>query len=80
MTRAGYAAGNAREPTYISMNRTRAHASTRCSACRSDELISVSLQDGEVQFWTCTLCESTGWQRDGSEVSRDSVISRIPRR
>jgi hypothetical protein len=62
------------------MNATRPLTTTRCSSCGSDELISVSLQEGQVLFWTCAFCETTGWERAGASVSRDDIIALIPRR
>jgi hypothetical protein len=62
------------------MNATRPQTTTGCSSCGSDELISVSLHEGQVLFWTCSGCEATGWERAGASVSRDDFISLIPRR
>jgi transposase-like protein len=62
------------------MNSTRAH--TGCKACGSTELLSIgiTMADGPVQFWTCTTCEATSWERDGTRLSRDSALSHLPRR
>jgi len=62
------------------MNGTRTH--TTCSSCGSPDLLSVSITmvDGPVGFWTCTMCEMTGWERGGSRVSRDAALAHIPRR
>jgi transcription elongation factor Elf1 len=62
------------------MNATRPQTTTACSTCGSESLISVSLQESQVLFWTCAICETTGWERAGTSVSRDDVISLIPRR
>ncbi len=60
---------------------TRTHA-TSCTACGSHELITVAMnmEDGAVGFWTCSMCEKTGWEREGTRVSREAALSRIPRR
>lgn len=42
--------------------------------------VSISMADGPVDFWTCVLCETTGWERDGSQLSRDMALAHIPRR
>jgi transposase-like protein len=62
------------------MNSTRAY--TGCRACGSTELLSIgiTMADGPVHFWTCTTCEATSWERDGTRLSRDSALSHLPRR
>jgi hypothetical protein len=62
------------------MNTTRVHA--KCSACGSPSVLSVSITmaDGPVGFWTCTMCEMTGWEREGARVSREAALANIPRR
>jgi len=60
---------------------TRAHTNS-CTACGSHELLTVAMnmEDGAVTFWTCSMCEKTGWQRNGDSVSRSAALSDIPRR
>ena len=64
------------------MNSTRAHSKTRCRSCRSGAVLTVAMnmKDAPVVFWTCTSCETTGWEREGSLVSRETALSSIPRR
>jgi transcription elongation factor Elf1 len=64
------------------MSTKRFHAGRGCSRCGSRKLISVSMnrEDGQVAFWTCSMCEATGWERDGSQVSRSSALTHVPRR
>ena len=61
---------------------TRPNVKIHCSSCSSDDLLTVSLAmpDGDVLFWTCSQCESTGWDRDGAMLTRDSALANIPRR
>jgi transposase-like protein len=63
----------------MNMNLTRA---PKCIACGSDELLSVSITmaDGPVDFWTCSSCESTSWERSGGRVSREAALANLPRR
>lgn len=53
-----------------------------CTTCGSEEVLSVpiSMEDGRVRFWTCTMCEATGWERDGSPIARTIALAHIPRR
>jgi hypothetical protein len=64
----------------MGMNTTRAH--TMCTACGSADLLSVSIHmgDGPVSFWTCSLCEATGWEREGAGLPRNEALANIPRR
>jgi hypothetical protein len=64
------------------MNTTRVHTDSMCSACGSPDLLSVSISmaDGPVSFWTCSACETTGWEREGSMVAREVALANIPRR
>ena len=61
------------------MNTTRSRRQASCERCGSD-LITVSLQDGAIQFSSCGFCEVTVWERGGSVVPRAAVIADIPRR
>ncbi len=80
MTRPGYAVAGPCEPTIRDMNPTRSsRRQASCEHCGSD-LITVSLQDGAIQFSSCGSCEVTVWERGGSVVSRSAVIADIPRR
>ena len=60
---------------------TRTHA-RGCTACGSHELLTVGMQmeDGAVTFWTCSQCEKTGWERNGTVVNRAAALTNIPRR
>jgi hypothetical protein len=64
------------------MNATRSPATTTCSTCGSSDLlaVSISMDDGGIQFWTCTMCQATGWERDGAQIARDAALAHIPRR
>jgi hypothetical protein len=64
------------------MNTPRPHSGTTCSACSSPDLLSVSITmaDGPVRFWTCSICEVTGWEREGSTVAREAALANLPRR
>ena len=64
------------------MNSTSAHRTTRCSECRSGDVLTVGMNmtDASVLFWTCAACETTGWVREGSLVSREAALTSIPRR
>lgn len=69
-------------PNPRGMNKTRAHTDSKCSACGSSDLLSVSISmgDGPVCFWTCSMCETTGWEREGARLAREVALASIPRR
>lgn len=60
----------------------RGPVKTSCSTCGSTDLLSVAItmEDGGVRFWTCSMCEATGWERDGVVIPRETALARIPRR
>jgi ribosomal protein L37AE/L43A len=62
------------------MNNMRGHAS--CPTCGAHGLLRVSMnmEDGAVTYWTCADCETSGWQRADTIVSREAALARIPRR
>jgi hypothetical protein len=64
------------------MNTPRFLTDSKCSTCGASDLLSVSITmaDGPVSFWTCSTCEATGWEREGSLVPRDVALAHIPRR
>jgi formate dehydrogenase maturation protein FdhE len=64
------------------MNMTRGPVKTTCSTCGSTDLVSVgiTMDDGGVRFWTCSMCEASGWERDGAVIPRDVALAHIPRR
>jgi formate dehydrogenase maturation protein FdhE len=61
---------------------TSTRAALRCEQCGSDDILSVSMnmEDGGVQFRTCTGCEATWWERGGIRVERTEALTSIPRR
>ncbi len=66
----------------LTMTRTSTSAALRCDRCGSTEVLSVSMrmEDGGVQFRTCTDCEATWWERDGLRIERTEALTAIPRR
>jgi hypothetical protein len=40
----------------------------------------MNMDDGRVQFRTCTECEATWWERDGIRIERTAALHAIPRR
>jgi formate dehydrogenase maturation protein FdhE len=64
------------------MNRTSTRAALRCEQCGSTDVLSVSMnmEDGGIQFRTCTDCEATWWERDGLRIERTEALTAIPRR
>jgi len=40
----------------------------------------MNMEDGRVQFRTCTGCEATWWERGGIRVERTEALTSIPRR
>ncbi len=42
--------------------------------------VSMNMEDGGVQFRTCTDCEATWWERDGLRIERTEALTAIPRR
>jgi hypothetical protein len=38
------------------------------------------MADGPIQFWTCTTCEATSWEREGTRLTRDTALAHLPRR
>jgi len=50
-----------------------------CPACRTSELITISLIVGgtELAFSTCHQCEAKWWFRDGEQVELSSVIGLV---
>jgi hypothetical protein len=64
------------------MTRTSTREALRCGQCGSDEVLSVSMnmEDGSVQFRTCTECEATWWERGGLRIERTEALTAIPRR
>ena len=53
-----------------------------CPSCGSDEVMSIamSLDEDAVRFRSCHACESKWWERDGSAVSLQSILTLVPRR
>jgi DNA-directed RNA polymerase subunit M/transcription elongation factor TFIIS len=66
----------------LPMTRTSSRAALRCDRCGSGEVLSVSMnmEDGGIQFRTCTDCEATWWERDGLRIERTDALTAIPRR
>jgi hypothetical protein len=64
------------------MTRTSTRAALRCGQCGSTDVLSVAMNmdDGGVQFRTCTECEATWWEREGARVERTAALTAIPRR
>ena len=42
--------------------------------------VSMNMEDGGVQFRTCTECEATWWERGGLRIERTEALTAIPRR
>jgi hypothetical protein len=42
--------------------------------------VAMNMDDGGVQFRTCTECEATWWEREGARVERTAALTAIPRR
>jgi hypothetical protein len=40
----------------------------------------MNMENGGVQFRTCTDCEATWWERDGLRIERTEALTAIPRR
>jgi hypothetical protein len=40
----------------------------------------MNMEDGRVEFRTCTNCEATWWERAGVRVQRTDALTAIPRR
>jgi DNA-directed RNA polymerase subunit M/transcription elongation factor TFIIS len=61
---------------------TSTRAALRCEQCGEDDVLSVSMnmEDGRVQFRTCTNCEATWWERGGVRIQRTDALTAIPRR
>jgi transposase-like protein len=53
-----------------------------CPSCGSDQVmsISMSLDEDAVRFRSCHACESKWWERDGSAISLQSILTLVPRR
>jgi formate dehydrogenase maturation protein FdhE len=53
-----------------------------CPDCGSDQVMSIamSLDEDAVRFRSCHACESKWWERDGSNVSLQSILTLVPRR
>ncbi|HJV03622.1 MAG TPA: hypothetical protein VJ868_00010 [Actinomycetota bacterium] len=64
------------------MTRTNTRAALRCDHCGSSDVLSISMnmEDGRVQFRTCTECEATWWEREGVRIERTAALHAIPRR
>jgi formate dehydrogenase maturation protein FdhE len=59
-----------------------AHDTMICPACGSGEVMSIamSMDEDAVRFRNCHACESKWWERDGSLVSLQSILTLVPRR
>ncbi|MGH2724464.1 MAG: hypothetical protein ACRDI0_09415 [Actinomycetota bacterium] len=55
---------------------TRAREATRCPACGGSLMtISLRMAEGEAIYRICPPCEANWWERDGTRVARDEVLS-----
>ncbi len=47
-----------------------------CPACQQGDLITITMvvNDADLSFTTCHLCEAKWWYRDGEQVPLGSVI------
>jgi formate dehydrogenase maturation protein FdhE len=59
-----------------------AHDTRMCPACGSAEVLSIamSLVEDAVRFRSCHACESKWWERDGSPVPLQAILTLVPRR
>ena len=55
---------------------------TRCPDCGADNLITITMRlgDGAIRFRTCSPCEARWWEKDGSQITRETALQGVPRR
>jgi transposase-like protein len=49
-----------------------------CPKCQGEDCIHIEITlsgEDQVQFYSCRLCESKWWERDGDTVALDEVLT-----